>query len=229
MAFILFTPCSLLPEQLPCPNVGDYFSPLPVASEEVTGRNKIPHALTVFIAVAVEGEHLQFVSDIVQTNVVRHTGGNALERQLARPEFIGVVHTGSHYLIVNDLVTSGSSINELLHNIDRKGGYVAGAAVLASAFFRQFGFGANVDIQEETIQKIRCKFNEQNFVKSCKKIELQTTIMNSLTGRLAISPLSVPLMLSELQSLKEETRQSLEEAYQIIKEMLAEEESDDKK
>lgn len=131
-----------------------------VSAVEATGRNKIPISLAAFIWSA--GHNLKYEVEILQSNIVKHTGATALDRLLAKPQFTGQVHTGANYFIVDDLVTSGSSVNELRHYIHKNGGQVVGAAVLASAFSMQLGYGANIDIQPETIQKINSKFDEQD-------------------------------------------------------------------
>lgn len=136
---------------------------VPISAVESTGRNKIPVSLAAFIWSA--GQNLKYELEILQSNIVKHTGATAMDRLLAKPEFTGLVRAGANYFIVDDLVTSGSSVNELRHYIQRNGGQIVGAAVLASAFSMQLGYGANIDVQPETIQKISSKFDEQKLNK----------------------------------------------------------------
>lgn len=131
----------------------------PVFAQEASGRNKIPFALAAFIAAAGRGKELVLEVGIVQTNVVKHTGGTALDRLLARPEFGGTVSAGKAYFVVDDVVTSGSSVNELRKFIHAGQGRVIGGAVLAAAFNPQVGHGAQLDLLPETIQEIMRKFD----------------------------------------------------------------------
>lgn len=134
---------------------------VPVAAKESTGRNKIPVALAALIAAAGNEKGLVLELGIVQTNVVKHTGNTALDRLLARPEFGGEISAGKNYFVVDDVVTSGSSVNELRKHIQSGKGVVIGGAVLAAAFNPQIGHGAQLDILPETIQEIKRKFDER--------------------------------------------------------------------
>lgn len=132
----------------------------PVAAQEATGRNKIPVAVAALISAAGGEKGFVLELGIVQTNVVRHTGGTALDRLLARPEFAGEITPGKSYFVVDDVVTSGSSVNELRKLIESgKGAVVTGGAVLAAAFNPQMGHGAQLDPLPETIKEIRLKFD----------------------------------------------------------------------
>lgn len=124
---------------------------VPIAAVESSGRNKIPVSLAAFIWSA--GNSLKYEVEILQSNIVKHTGATAMDRLLAKPEFTGPVQSGENYFIVDGLVTSGSSVNELRHYIQNNGGQVIGAAVLASAFSMQLGYGVRAETKVDRIQR----------------------------------------------------------------------------
>ena len=149
----------------------------PVAAQEASGRNKIPLAVAALINAAGSEKGLVLELGIVQTNVVKHTGGAALDRLLARPEFAGTVIPAKNYFVIDDVVTSGSSVNELRKFIQSEKGIVVGGAVLAAAFNPQMGHGAQLDLLQETIQEINRKFD----VKELNRLLAANGIANNYT------------------------------------------------
>jgi hypothetical protein len=71
---------------------------------------------------------------IVQDNVVHHTGADSLQRVIDQPSFTGTVLPGK-YLIVDDVVTLGSTLANLRGWIELNGGKVALASTLSAAIF----------------------------------------------------------------------------------------------
>jgi hypoxanthine phosphoribosyltransferase len=71
---------------------------------------------------------------IVQRNVVSHTGAGAATRILGQPAFMGELEVGSHILVVDDVVTYGSTLANLRGWIQKQGATVVGATTLAAAF-----------------------------------------------------------------------------------------------
>jgi hypothetical protein len=71
---------------------------------------------------------------IVQDNVVHHTGADSIHRITEQPSFTGKVLPGN-YLIVDDVVTLGSTLANLRGWIECNGGHVARASTLSSAIF----------------------------------------------------------------------------------------------
>lgn len=71
---------------------------------------------------------------IVQRNVVSHTGADAATRILGQPVFMGELEVGSHILIVDDVVTYGSTLANLRGWIQKQGATVVGATTLGAAF-----------------------------------------------------------------------------------------------
>ena len=99
----------------------------PVHAEESRGRNKIPAAFAKYIA-KVAG--IEFDDRIVQTVRANHTGSNAAHRLLAEPEFDGEVKKGAEYIVVDDHITQGGTVNALRDHIESHGGKVVAVASL---------------------------------------------------------------------------------------------------
>ena len=103
---------------------------LPVVSEEATGPNRIPRALAELYAHATGAKTAR---DIQQVTKAYHTGANAMERLLVRPEFEGPVQKGGRYVLVDDVTVMGSTLAELAGHIRDNGGEVAGVVALVNA------------------------------------------------------------------------------------------------
>lgn len=125
-----------------------------VHGEEATGHNAIPNAF----AKAISQEYGNEVDDdIVLINRPEHTGSNAMKRLLYRPVFGGNVVEGKEYFIVDDVSTTGSSLNELRKFIVRNGGIVIGASALT---------GSSRSVSELTpksleLKKLKAKFGTE--------------------------------------------------------------------
>ena len=119
----LFKPGAAMPKT-------DYVAP--VVQLDVNERwNALPMALAVKLA-----EHMgaKVVPTIVQSNVVYHTGAEARQRLAHQPQFAGKVPRGT-YLLVDDVVTFGSTLANLRGHIEVHGGRVAGASTLGAGIF----------------------------------------------------------------------------------------------
>ena len=99
----------------------------PVHAEEATGRNKIPVMFAQYIA-SVAG--VECDDRIVQTVRANHTGSNAAHRLFVSPEFDGEVKKGAEYILVDDHITQGGTVNALRDHIESHGGKVVAVASL---------------------------------------------------------------------------------------------------
>lgn len=99
-------------------------------AQEASGLNSIPKALAAHYANAAGG---QTDSRITQTNKVFHTGADAMQRMIARPQFTGAVTRGARYVLVDDVTTMGGTFAELAHHIRQGGGEVVGVVALTNA------------------------------------------------------------------------------------------------
>lgn len=122
-------------------------------AEESSGMNKIPAAFADTIS-HITG--LQVDESIVQTVRAGHTGTDAWSRFTRRPEFSGNVTSGAKYIIVDDHLTQGGTVAELRHFIENSGGIVSEVCALTAS-----QFSTRIAPSEETLSKIRSKFNEK--------------------------------------------------------------------
>lgn len=100
---------------------------LPIKSLEKTGENMIPAAYARYIA---NKTGLGYEGSVFLSNKPNHTGATALERLMRRAVFTGEVEDGAEYIIVDDRVTMGSTINDLRRYITENGGKVVAATTL---------------------------------------------------------------------------------------------------
>lgn len=99
----------------------------PVYAEEATGRNKIPRAFAKYIA-KVAG--IETDQGIMQSVRAFHSGANAEHRLFVSPEFDGKVTPGAEYILVDDHITQGGTVNALRDHIEANGGKVVAIAAL---------------------------------------------------------------------------------------------------
>ncbi len=99
----------------------------PVYAEEATGRNKIPRAFAKYIA-KVAG--IETDQGIMQSVRAFHSGANAEHRLFVSPEFEGEVTPGAEYILVDDHITQGGTVNALRDHIEANGGKVVAIAAL---------------------------------------------------------------------------------------------------
>ncbi len=102
---------------------------LPLLAKEETGHNKLPRAYADIIA---DATGLKVDRRIKQINKTNHTKENRTERLTDLAKFDGKVVKGQEYILVDDVLTTGSNINELRKYIERRGGKVIHVAVLAT-------------------------------------------------------------------------------------------------
>lgn len=107
---------------------------VPVQAVESTGRNKLPLALAEHIVASLwwpyEGKVL-YHAEVIQANIVGHTGSSAMSRMLAQPVFDGPVTAGARHVVVDDHVPLGGSLSALADHIRRNGGRVVAAIALS--------------------------------------------------------------------------------------------------
>lgn len=99
-------------------------------AREVGGDNAIPQVFAEVCAV-VTGAYAD--QNIVQVTKVYHTGADAMERLILRPEFDGWVEAGRGYVLVDDVTNLGGTLAELANYVQSKGGFVEGIFVLVNA------------------------------------------------------------------------------------------------
>ena len=111
---------------------GDFPRLTSVHAEEATGRNQIAQALAAELSERLE---LRSDDDMVQINIVNHTGANGFTRMARQPLFSGRVAVGVQYLLVDDFVGQGGTLANFRAYIQGMGGRVLGATVLTGKPF----------------------------------------------------------------------------------------------
>ena len=120
-----------------------------VQAQETTGNNAIPRAYAKVLAY-----HLGLNSDrdIVQANVVSHTGARGFHRLAVQPVFDGKVFDGRDYVIVDDFIGMGGTVANIRGHIERDGGHVVGVTVLTGK-----EQSARIRLESGTLQSLRKK------------------------------------------------------------------------
>src|SRR5260221_11047813 len=104
---------------------------VPVVQPDAGRKNAIPIAVA---AVLAQRLGLEPVGTITQSNDVAHTSANAPSRILAQPAFSGKIRPYARVLIVDDVVTFGSTIADLRGWIHQQLAVAIGCTCLAAAF-----------------------------------------------------------------------------------------------
>ncbi len=133
---------------------------VPVLGTERTGINMLPLAFAKFIG-SLAG--LQVETGIVQINKTHHTDSDAMHRLLNRPEFSGTVIAGQDYIVIDDVITSGSTVQALRLFIESHGGKVVAFSALAGSFSIITGSSLEIDLTKETINALDTKFGLNAF------------------------------------------------------------------
>ena len=94
-----------------------------------------PNALPIVYAAAIAKHFEAYLETVVrQVNVVSHTFADAQTRILGQPMFMGKIQPGSRVVIVDDVVTYGSTLANLRGWLEKQGANVVGATTLAAGF-----------------------------------------------------------------------------------------------
>jgi hypothetical protein len=120
-----------------------------IHAQERDGINEIPEALAVRIA---ERIGLKTESNLVQTNIVNHTGADGFGRLARQALFSGDVIPGAEYLIVDDFIGQGGTIANFRGHIEGSGGHVIGSVVLTGK-----PYSAKLALSEQQLEELREK------------------------------------------------------------------------
>jgi DNA repair protein RadC len=135
----------------------------PVIARERQGNNRLPRALAEAMAAA----HPTWIVDnqIVQRAGMGHTDASALARLANPAQFDGAVEAGKKYILIDDVLTSGATINALRAHIENGGGQVVAVNALAASGNPQTGAGQNLAPRPDVVQKLDAKFGRANLEK----------------------------------------------------------------
>ena len=125
---------------------------VPVLAEETTGENLIPY---IYARKIKEITGLNVTANIRQKVHANHTGASAISRMSNRPEFTGNVMRGRTYIIIDDHVTMGGTLNELRKHIQDRGGKVVAATTLTASRFSDI-----LSLRQGTLEKLAAKFGK---------------------------------------------------------------------
>ena len=120
-----------------------------VHAYERDGFNAIPAALKEFLSGRMG---VSYSADIVQTNVVGHTGADGYGRLARQAAFGGKVEKGREYVMVDDFVGQGGTLTNLRGWVEEKGGMVVGAVVLTGK-----PYSAKLNPSDEQLHELRQK------------------------------------------------------------------------
>ena len=123
-----------------------------VHAYERDGFNAIPAALTEFLS---ESIGVPYGANIVQTNVVGHTGADGYGRLARQAAFGGKVEKGREYVMVDDFVGQGGTLANLRGWVEKQGGMVVGAVVLTGK-----PYSAKLNPSEEQLHDLRQKHGQ---------------------------------------------------------------------
>jgi hypothetical protein len=116
---------------------------------ERDGLNAIPETLADYLAARL-GWPVN--TNILQTNVVGHTGADGFTRLARQARFGGDVEAGRIYFLVDDFVGQGGTLANLRGYLMSKGGIVLGATVLTGK-----SYSATMALQQPIIDELRVK------------------------------------------------------------------------
>jgi hypothetical protein len=113
------------------------------------GVNAIPEVLADLLGLRLGWK---VDSNIVQTNIVSHTGADGFSRLARQALFAGTVEPGSSYFLADDFIGQGGTLANLRSLILEKGGTVVGATVLTGK-----PYSATLAPAGETLTQLRAK------------------------------------------------------------------------
>lgn len=123
-----------------------------VHAEEAMGKNAIPEVMADVLAEALGWE---IEPNVVQANVVNHTGADGFSRLARQAVFSGVIAPNKNYVIVDDFIGQGGTIANLRGHIEQQGGKVIGATVLTGK-----PFSAKLALSDDQLKVLRSKHEQ---------------------------------------------------------------------
>lgn len=129
-------------------------SVVPVYAEESTGRNQLPRKYADYIS-ALTG--IEADTEIMQSVRAFHSESSADHRLFVQPEFDGPVKRGAEYIVIDDHITQGGTVNALRDHIESNGGKVVAIAALT------LSQGSSIlSPHKDTIDEIKHKWPDIN-------------------------------------------------------------------
>ena len=116
---------------------------------EREGVNAIPAALAQLLSIRFG---LPYVSSVVQTNIVSHTGAGGYGRLARQASFGGTIAAGGRFVMVDDFIGQGGTLANLRGWIERQGSTVKGAVGLTGK-----PYSAKLNPTPEQLDELRQK------------------------------------------------------------------------
>jgi len=124
---------------------------VPVRGEGAGSKNKIPYAY----AEALEEYGMKVDEQIIQVQKAGHTSSEGIHRLMAHSAFDGEVIPGQDYVLLDDVMTFGGTLNDLRDYIESNGGHVVACTTLAVG-----RNGSYLAVQPKTVEEIYSKFGK---------------------------------------------------------------------
>ena len=116
---------------------------------EREGVNAIPAALAQLLSIRFG---LPYVTAVVQTNIVSHTGAGGYGRLARQAAFGGTIAAGDRFVMVDDFIGQGGTLANLRGWIERQGSTVVGAVGLTGK-----PYSAKLNPTPEQLDELRQK------------------------------------------------------------------------
>ena len=126
---------------------------VPVRGEGAGSKNQIPYA---YAAALKEDYGMKLDNSIIQVQKAGHTSAEGIHRLMAHSVFDGEVIPGQDYVLLDDVMTFGGTLNDLRDYIESNGGHVVACTVLAVG-----RNGSYLAVQPKTVEEIYSKFGKE--------------------------------------------------------------------
>lgn len=119
---------------------------------EADGINAIPDVFAKALSDKLGWEN---DGNIVQTNIVSHTGSDGYGRLSRQAQFDGKIQQGGNYVLVDDFVGMGGTLANLKGHIETNGGHIVGSVSLTGK-----PYSSKLKVSEERLNELRNKHPE---------------------------------------------------------------------
>ncbi|MBR3585086.1 MAG: hypothetical protein IKO00_03590 [Oscillospiraceae bacterium] len=126
---------------------------VPIRGEGAGSKNQIPYAYAAALKVDYG---MKLDEQIIQVQKAGHTDAEGIHRLMAHSVFDGEVIQGQDYVLVDDVMTFGGTLNDLRDYIESNGGRVVACTVLAVG-----RNGSYLAVQPKTVEEIYSKFGKE--------------------------------------------------------------------
>jgi len=120
---------------------------------EKNGVNAIPEAFADELAKLLDWP---VDNNVVQVNIVSHTGADGFSRLARQPQFNGPIARGAGYVLVDDFVGMGGTLANLRGHIEANGGKALAAVALTGK-----PHSAKLRLEQRTLDELRGKHGTQ--------------------------------------------------------------------